>query len=94
MGWIYKNIRLIKNITKYYKRRIEKMAKDREAPCLYYICAGQCKKGREAEHNGYCKHCDKYCPRAKVRHINKKKRSWIRLEGVKSMRIIDADKVI
>lgn len=49
------------------------MAKDRETPCLYYICANQCKKEREAEHNGYCQRCDKYVPRAKVRHINKKK---------------------
>lgn len=27
------------------------MAKTRETPCLYYICAGQCKKGRQADHN-------------------------------------------
>lgn len=23
------------------------MAKDREAPCLYYICMGECKKCRD-----------------------------------------------
>ncbi len=50
------------------------MAKDRETPCKYYICAGKCEKGREAEHNGYCQKCDKYLPRAKVRHINMKKK--------------------
>ena len=49
------------------------MAKTRETPCLYYVCIGECKKGRAAEHNGYCQKCDKYMPRARVRHINKKK---------------------
>lgn len=49
------------------------MSKDRETPCKYYICAGECTKGREAEHNGYCQHCNKYVPRARVRHLNKKK---------------------
>lgn len=49
------------------------MAKDRLTPCLYYICAGECAKGRAAEHDGYCQHCDKYKPRARVRHINRKK---------------------
>ena len=43
--------------------------KYRETPCKYYICLGECKKGRAAEHKGYCQHCDKYYPRAKVRHI-------------------------
>lgn len=42
----------------------------RETPCLYYICAGQCSKGKAADHNHYCQHCDKYRPRTKVRHIN------------------------
>ena len=27
-----------------------------------------------AEHKTYCQHCSKYYPRAKVRHINQKKR--------------------
>lgn len=49
------------------------MSKYRETPCKYYLSYGECSKGREAEHKGYCQHCDKYCPRAKVRHINKKK---------------------
>lgn len=47
--------------------------KYRETPCKFYICLGECKKGRAAEHKGYCQHCDKYYPRTKVRHINKKK---------------------
>ena len=49
------------------------MAKLRETPCLYYIAKGECYKGRQAEHYGYCQHCNKYKPRDKVRHLNKKK---------------------
>lgn len=49
------------------------MSKDRETPCKFYVCAGECTKGRQAEHNGYCQHCNKYVPRARVRHLNKKK---------------------
>lgn len=49
------------------------MSKDRQTPCLHYVCAGECKKGRTAEHTGYCQRCDKYEPRAKVKHVNMKK---------------------
>lgn len=49
------------------------MSKYRETPCKYYQSFGECSKGRAAAHAGYCQHCDKYFPRAKVRHINKKK---------------------
>lgn len=49
------------------------MAKDRITSCLYYVCAGECSKGREANHNGYCQKCDKYKPRAKEKHVNLKK---------------------
>ena len=49
------------------------MAHDRIEPCKYYICKGECKKDREADHNGYCQKCDKYYPRVKRRHLNKKK---------------------
>lgn len=49
------------------------MSKDRQTPCLYYICEHECKKNRNAEHKGYCQHCDKYKPRARLRHINVKK---------------------
>lgn len=48
------------------------MAKLRETPCKYYIALGECTKGRDACHAKYCQHCNKYVPRAKVRHINKK----------------------
>lgn len=49
------------------------MSKDRLTPCVYYICAGKCEKNREADYKGYCQHCDRYKPRAKERHLNKKK---------------------
>ena len=50
------------------------MAKDRETPCKNYeFEGGECKKGRTAEHRGYCQRCDKYEPRAKVHHLNRKK---------------------
>lgn len=49
------------------------MAKYRETPCKYYVAFGECTKGREACQSGYCQHCNKYIPRAKVRHLNKKK---------------------
>lgn len=50
------------------------MAKTRETVCIHYVSIGVCKKGREASHNGYCQKCDKYYPRAKVHHINMKKK--------------------
>ncbi len=52
------------------------MATDRQTPCLYYICAGLCKKGREAGHAHYCQHCE-YKPR--VRHKNQKKEKLDRI---------------
>ena len=58
-----------------YKKEGElKMAKDRETVCLYYISMGECKKGREASHKGYCQKCNKYYPRSKGKHINMKKK--------------------
>lgn len=47
--------------------------KDRLEPCKFYICNGECTKGREADHNGCCQKCDKYYPRVRRRHLNKKK---------------------
>ena len=49
------------------------MAKDRLTPCKSYVCEGECKKGRTAEHKGYCQRCDKYKARARIRHLNLKK---------------------
>lgn len=47
--------------------------KFREEVCKFYISFNECEKGRPACHKTYCQHCDKYYPRAKVRHVNKKK---------------------
>lgn len=49
------------------------MSTYRETPCKYYVAHLQCQKGRKAEHGGYCQHCGKYVPRARVRRVNKKK---------------------
>lgn len=49
------------------------MAKDREIPCLYYVCAGLCIKGRNADHAHYCQKCSKYKPRIKEHCLNMKK---------------------
>jgi len=55
------------------------MATDKQTPCLYYVCAGLCKKGGKADRAHYCQKCDKYKPRARVRYKNHKKEN---LEGV------------
>lgn len=47
--------------------------RDRIEPCKFYVCKGECKKGRESDHNRYCQHCVKYEPRVKRRHLNLKK---------------------
>lgn len=57
------------------------MAKDRETPCMYYVCAGECSKGREANHTRYCQKCDKYVPRAKMKHVNRKKQELDKIRG-------------
>lgn len=49
------------------------MSTYREIPCKYYIAFGECQKGRGSHQAGYCQHCRKYEPRAKVRLTNKKK---------------------
>ena len=50
------------------------MAKDRLAPCIYYICKGECKKGRNAEQNKTCKNCNKYKPRKNFKIIDKREK--------------------
>ena len=51
----------------------QQMAADRQTPCIHYVCAGLCEKGRKADHAHYCQHCDKYKPRARMRYKNQKK---------------------
>lgn len=55
------------------------MAKDRITPCKYYVAFGICSKSRDANHNGYCQKCNKYIPRVREKHSNKKKQ---RLEKI------------
>ena len=47
----------------------------KDFPCKYYIAFGECEKGRSACHKNYCQRCDKYEPRAKVKHKNHKRDS-------------------
>lgn len=47
--------------------------KDRIEPCKYYVCKGECSKGRESDHSTYCQKCKLYEPRVRKRHLNKKK---------------------
>ena len=40
------------------------MARDRETPCISYVCAGEsCKKGRKNVTMKTCQTCEKYRPR-------------------------------
>lgn len=49
------------------------MARDRLTVCESNVAFCVCKKNRNANHKGYCQTCDKYRPRCKECHINKKK---------------------
>lgn len=59
------------------------MSKDRIEPCKFYICEGQCTKGRCASHKWYCQKCSRYVPRVRKKHINEKKQKLekIRRDG-------------
>lgn len=59
----------------------ESMSKDRITPCKSYVCKGNCLLGRDADHNGYCQKCQKYIPRVRERHINKKKQKLDRIRS-------------
>ena len=50
------------------------MAHFREAPCIHYVCKGECKKGRDAEQNGICQTCSKYRPRKGYKSVGNEKR--------------------
>lgn len=61
------------------------MAKDRIEPCESYICKGECKKGRDADHNGYCQKCGKYKPRVRKRHIATKEEAIVACEKLNEL---------
>ena len=65
------------------------MATDRQTPCLYYVCAGLCKKGRKADHAHYCQHCNKYKPRARIRYKNQKKEKLEKIRKEERYQIMD-----
>jgi hypothetical protein len=51
--------------------------KDRLSVCEFYICRGECQKGRVAEQNGYCQKCNKYRPRkSDKRRVREMKRKY------------------
>jgi hypothetical protein len=58
---------------RYFRKDELTMAQDRITLCKFYICKGECSKGRDSDHNGYCQKCNKYEPRCKVKIINRKK---------------------
>lgn len=68
----------------YILKKGDIMAKDRLTPCLFYVCKGECKKGRNAEHSGYCQKCDKYKPRVREHRVNKKRQ---KLEQIRKKEI-------
>lgn len=49
------------------------LSKDRIEPCKFYVCEGQCTKGRSASHKWYCQKCSRYVPRVRKKHMNEKK---------------------
>lgn len=52
------------------------MAKTREIVCTHYICAHQCKLGKNAEFYGLCQTCPSYEKKigAKPNRVNTKKK--------------------
>lgn len=36
--------------------------KNREIACIYYLCEGECQKGRKGTFRKACQHCDLYSP--------------------------------
>ena len=63
------------------RKEVLRVSKEREVPCKYYVAFGECQNGRQACHKGYCQHCGKYEPRAKVRSMNRKKEALRRAWG-------------
>lgn len=50
------------------------MAEFRVQPCKNYICEGECRYGKDAEHKGLCQRCTRYIPRSKEKGQNRKKK--------------------
>ena len=65
---------LFRDIIYISNEREDIFMKDRLAPCIHYICRGQCSKGFEAEQKGICQHCKKYQARKGFKVIDKRKK--------------------
>lgn len=64
------------------------MAKDREIACKFYVCEGECSKGREGTFRKQCQICDLWDPikgarparrnlkKEKTEKFMKDKRNW------------------
>ena len=57
------------------------MAKTREIVCEFYVCEGQCSKGREGTFNKSCQTCQKYRkkPGAKPRRTDERGKKMNRI---------------
>ena len=64
------------------------MARDRETPCKFYVCEGECSKGRDGTHNTYCQRCDKYQARCRERHVNRKKEKLDKIRASEAKRML------
>lgn len=64
----------------------------REIPCKYYICKGECEKGKKAEHTKTCQICKTYTPRSrnkKVKGISGKHGKQKYLAGLRAKEKLD-----
>ena len=65
------------------------MARDRETPCKFYVCEGECSKGRDGTHNTYCQRCDKYQARCREHHVNRKKEKLNKIRASEAKRMLN-----
>lgn len=56
--------------------------KEKQRPCIYYICEKNCELGREGTHKKYCQRCDHYTPDKRYK-LNKKNIKREKLEKIK-----------
>ena len=65
------------------------MAKDRLRVCKFYVCEGNCTKGREAKYMKYCNRCDKYQARCHEHHVNRKKIELDKVRKSETIKLIN-----
>lgn len=66
------------------------MAKTREIVCEYYICEGNCSKGREGTFNKCCQTCNKYRkkPGAAPRRVDNRNKKLNKIDKKETNRIM------